>query len=123
MWERSRIAPVTPTKRTTRAPTWMHESRGNFFLTAFSSRLNPFVPFPFIARPGVAKYEEEHDTRVRNDGGDLNLKLVVSEGNKDKHCRQKHCGDNNEHSPFFEEYKARVLRAPGIAVCDTETFY
>ena len=104
----------------------MHTSSGSFCLTAFSPRLKPFVPFAFFAnvlsRPGIAKYEKEHATCVPNDRGDLNLKWVVSEGNKNKHCRQTRYGDNNEHSPFFEKDKAGDSRALGIAVCDRETF-
>lgn len=73
-------------------------------------------------RPGIAKYEKEHETCVHNDRGDLNLKWVVSEGNKNKHCHEKHYRDNNERSPFFEKYKAGDSRTLGIAVCDREAF-
>jgi len=52
----------------------------------------------------------------------LNFKWVVSEGNKNKRYRQKHKGENNEHSQFFEKYKARNSRTLGIAVCNRETF-
>ena len=70
-----------------------------------------------MPRPDIAKYEKEHAACVGNDRGDLNLKGVVSEGNENKHCRQKHYGDDNEHSPFFEKHKAGDSRTLGIAVC------
>jgi hypothetical protein len=40
----------------------MHTSSGSFCLTAFSPKLNPFVPFVFIARPGPASQNTKKNT-------------------------------------------------------------
>ena len=96
-----------------------HE-QGQFLPNRLLTQAEPLRPLRFyrVPRPSVAKYEKEHETCVHNDRGDLNFKWVVSEGNKNKHCRQNHNGDNNEHSPFFEKYKAGNSRALGITLCD-----
>jgi hypothetical protein len=60
----NRAAPVTPANRTTTDPAWMHTSRGSFFLTAFSPRLNPFVPFPLIACPGPTSQNTKGNTTL-----------------------------------------------------------
>lgn len=73
-------------------------------------------------RPGIAKYEKENETGVHNHRGDLNLKWVVSEGNKNKHRRQNRYGDYNKHSPFFQNYEAGDSRRLGIAGSDRQTF-
>jgi len=98
--------------------------QGKFLPNRFLTQAEPLCPFPFYRppRPGIAKYEKEHATCVPNDRGDLNIKWVVSEENKNKNRRYKHNGDNNKHSPFFEKYKAGNPRTLGIAVCDIETF-
>src|SRR5579864_7030653 len=80
-----------------------HE-QGQLLPNRLLTQAEPLRPLRFYrpTRPGIAKYEKKHKTCVHNNRGDLNLKWVVSEGNEDKYCRQKHNGDNNEHSQFFE---------------------
>jgi hypothetical protein len=100
-----------------------HE-QGQLLPNRLLTQAEPLRPLRFYRppRPGIAKYEKEHETCVRNDRGDLNLKRVVSEDNKNEHCRQKQNGDNNEHSPFFEKYNAGDSRTLGIIVPDRKTF-
>src|SRR5579864_865451 len=100
--------------------------QGQLLPNRLITQAEPLRPFRFfrkcLSRPGITEYEKEHATCVPNDGSNWSRKWVVSESNRNKQCRQSRNGDNDEHSPFLEKYKAGDSRAFGIAVCESETF-
>ncbi len=126
MWGRNHNAPVTPAKRTTRDAALDAREQGQLLPNRLITQAEPLRPFRFfrecLSRPGIAKYEKEHATCVPNDGSNLSGKWVASESNTNKPYRHNRNGDNDEHSPFFENYEAGDSRTLEIAVCDRETF-